>query len=481
MRTPAVLAAALASTFLLAPSEPPPAAGPLPNIVYIMADDLGYAEVGCYGQTKIHTPNIDRLAASGRRFTQFYSSSPVCAPSRCSLMTGLHTGHTFIRDNYEIQPEGQLAIPDSAVTIAERLKALGYTTGMIGKWGLGAPESSGEPNVQGFDHWFGYLCQRQAHNHYPTHLWRDGEKQILEGNTPGNLVGRQYAHDLMVEDAVSFITQHKDEPFFLYVPFHLPHVAIQVPEDSLAEYQGVLEDEPYDGKQGYLPIETPHAGYAGMVTRMDRGVGTILSTLRELGLSSSTLVIFTSDNGPTYARVGGADSEFFDSNGPLRGFKGSVWEGGLRVPFIASWPGHIEPGATCDIPYAQYDTFATLLDLAGDPSPPVTDGVSYAPAMLGRADPPRHEYLYWEFPGYGGQQAVRLGDWKGVRRDMHKGNLTVQLFNLADDIGEAHDVAAEHPDIVARIERIMLDAGTPSPEFPFPELDALRAEAEPGR
>lgn len=479
MCLPAILAASLSSTFLLAPRAAPPDSPVLPNIIYIMSDDLGYAEIGCYGQTKIHTPNIDQLAKAGCRFTQFYASAPVCAPCRCSLMTGLHTGHSFIRDNREIQPEGQLAIPDAAVTIAERLKARGYTTGMIGKWGLGAPGSSGEPNAQGFDHWFGYLCQRQAHNHYPTHLWRNGQRVDLEGNTPGNLVGKHYAHDLMIDEAVSFISQHKDDPFFLYLPFHLPHVAIQVPEDSLAEYLGVLEDAPYDGSQGYLPHDTPHAGYAGMVTRLDAAVGRIVETIGQLGLSSNTLIVFTSDNGPTYARIGGADSEFFDSNGPLRGYKGSVWEGGIREPFIACWPGRIEPGSTCDIPYAAYDTFATLLDLAGDPSPPPTDGVSYAPAMFGQPDPPRHEYLFWEFPGYGGQQAVRLGDWKGVRRDMHKGNLTVQLFNLAEDIGETTDVAAEHPDIVARIEKIMLQGGTISPEFPFPVLDKLRTETPP--
>lgn len=472
------IAATATLTALLAGASPPEPAepGPPPNIIYIMADDLGYAELGCYGQTKIRTPHIDALAANGMRFTQFYAASPVCAPSRCSLMTGLHTGHTFIRDNREVQPEGQLAIPDSTVTIAERLKNLGYATGMIGKWGLGSPGSSGEPNKQGFDHWFGYLCQRQAHNHYPTHLWRNGEKVMLEGNVAGNFVGAQYAHDLMVDEAVSFITEHGGGPFFLYVPFHIPHVAIQVPDDSLAEYDGAFEEAPYEGNQGYLPHPRPHAGYAAMVTRLDAGVGRIMQTIADLGLSNNTLVVFTSDNGATYARVGGADSEFFDSNGPLRGFKGSVWEGGIRVPFIACWPGRIEPGSTCDTPFIAYDTFATLLELAGDPASPMTDGISYAPSLLGTGRQRSRELLYWEFPGYGGQQAVRLGDWKGVRRDMHKGNLAVQLFDLANDIGETTDLAADHPQVVARIERIMLEAGATSPEFPFPALDTLRAD-----
>ncbi|MHC4211358.1 MAG: arylsulfatase [Planctomycetota bacterium] len=449
-----------------------------PNIVFILADDLGWAELGCYGQTKIRTPSIDRIAAEGIRFTQHYSGSPVCAPSRCVLLTGLHTGHAFVRDNREQggwgpdEPEGQLELPAGTVTVGRLLQQAGYATAAIGKWGLGGPGSSGEPNRQGFDHWYGYLCQRVAHNHYPTHLWRNGRREELDGNVWGNLTGPQYAHDLMAAEALRFIEQNRDGPFFLYLAFTIPHLAIQVPDDALAEYRGAWPDPPYEGGKGYLPHPAPRAGYAAMVTRMDRDVGRILDLLRRLDLDRNTIVMFSSDNGATYD-IGGADSPFFDSAGPLRGRKGSVWEGGLRVPLVARWPGRIAPGRGTDHVSAFWDLLPTLMDLAAAETPADLDGISYAPTLLGDRPQRRHAYLYWEFPskGYSGQQAVRVGDFKGVRRRMHKGNTAVALYNLADDIGERTDVAALHPEVVQRMEQIMRDAHAPSRRFPMPLLD----------
>lgn len=443
-----------------------------PSFIYIMADDLGYGELGCYGQTKIRTPRLDRMAAEGMRFSQFYAAAPVCAPTRCSLITGLHTGHSFIRDNREIQPEGQLALPEGTVTLPLLLRRAGYTTAMTGKWGLGAPGSSGEPNRQGFDFFFGYLCQRQAHNFYPTHLWRNADKVILEGNTPRNIVGRHYAHDLMVDEALRFIRENHDRAFFLYVPFTIPHVAIQVPEDSLAEYLGAFPEEPYDGSQGYLPHPTPHAGYAAMVTRMDRDVGRMLDLVDSLGIASSTYVFFTSDNGPTHGRVGGADSDFFESSGPFRGRKGSVYEGGVRVPFIARCPGAVPAGTVTEHVAASFDAMPTLLDLAGAPVPEGLDGLSFAPTLHGRAGQQTHDAIYWGFPGYGGQQAVRFGDYKAVRRDLHRTpDAPLELYDLAVDPAESRNIASERPDLVARARALMAAAHRPSPEFPFRALD----------
>lgn len=443
-----------------------------PSFIYIMADDLGYAELGCYGQEKIRTPRLDRMAAEGMRFTQFYSAAPVCAPTRCALITGLHTGHAFIRDNREVQPEGQLALPEGTLTLPLLLHRAEYATAMTGKWGLGAPGSSGEPNRQGFDFFFGYLCQRQAHNFYPTHLWRNADKVILEGNTPRNVVGRHYSHDLIVEEALRFIRANRDRPFFLYVPFTIPHVAIQVPEDSLAEYLGAFPEEPYDGSQGYLPHPTPHAGYAAMVTRMDRDVGRMLDLLDELGLASSTYVFFTSDNGPTHGRVGGADSDFFDSSGPFRGRKGSVYEGGVRVPFIARCPGSVPAGSVTGHVAVTYDAMPTLLDLAGAPVPAGLDGLSFAPTLQALSGQQTHEYLYWGFPGYGGQQALRFGDYKAVRRNLQRNpEAPIELYDLAADPGESRDLAPDRPDLVARARELMAAAHRPSPEFPFRALD----------
>jgi arylsulfatase len=467
-----------------------------PNIVFIMADDLGYGDLGCYGQKKIRTPHIDQLAAEGMRLTDYHSGSPVCAPSRCVLMTGKHTGHAYVRNNksmkeYERESPtlgtifgGQQPIPEEEVTLAELLKAQGYATGAFGKWGLGAVGTSGDPLSQGIDRFFGYNCQGHAHNFYPRYLVDDRENLPLEGNTHG-LTGAQYAPDLYAEQALKFIRQHKDQPFFVYYPTIVPHLALQVPEDSLAEYRGIWEDPPYEGGNGYLPHPAPRAAYAAMVTRMDRDVGRIVDLVETLGLDERTIYVFTSDNGPTYGRLGGSDSDFFESAAGLRGLKGSVYEGGMRVPAIVRWTGRIEAGSKSALPTAAYDWMPTLLELIGAAAaaPKDIDGISFAPTLLGRPrDQQRHEYLYWEFPAYGGQQAVRLDEWKGVRQNLlprrrdAAPNMAIELYNLREDRGESKNVAEKHPEIVAKIEQVMRTARTPSSEFRFPALDAVTGQ-----
>jgi arylsulfatase len=440
-----------------------------PNIVFIVADDLGFGDLGCYGQDKIRTPAIDRLATEGMRFKQFYSGSPVCAPSRCVLMTGKHSGHAYIRSNSEVQPEGQRPIPADTVTIASILKRLGYRTGAIGKWGLGPFGSSGDPLKHGFDFFFGYNCQRHAHNFYPTFIYRNDQRVPLEGNT-GGATGKQYTHDLMEVEALEFIRKHQKDPFFLYLPFTIPHLALQVPEDSLNEYKGKFEETPYKGK-AYQHHDTPRAAYAAMITRLDRTVGRIMDLLKSLSLDENTIVFFTSDNGAGASGTAGLDTLFFGSKGKLRAFKGSVHEGGLRVPMIVRWPGKIPAGKTTDHLGAFQDVLPTLCEAAGAVMPADTDGISFLPVCQGKAQK-AHPYLYFEYFGGGGQQAVRMGEWKAVRTDLLKKGVTkLQLFNLAKDEGETTDVAAQHPDIVARIERIMQEAHAPSELFPIPALD----------
>jgi arylsulfatase len=460
------IVALLAGLWLLASVGPALAK---PNIIYILADDLGYAELGCYGQKIIRTPNIDRLAAEGVRFTQHYAGCAVCAPSRCALMTGMHMGHAAIRNNSEVQPEGQKPIPDQAVTLAELLKAQGYATGAMGKWGLGYPGSEGDPNRQGFDLFYGYNCQRHAHNHYPRYLWRNDRRVQLEGNDR-KLTGAQYSQDLFVREALAFIRRHQDEPFFLYLPVIVPHLSIQVPEAALAEYKGKIPEEDYK-HTAYLKHPTPRAGYAAMVTHMDRGVGQIVALVKELGLDENTLILFSSDNGPTYNRLGGSDSEFFHSAGPFRGLKGSLYEGGIRVPLVARWPGKIASGRESDHLSAIYDVLPTLCEAAGAKTPANIDGLSFLPTLLGEPDQPRHDHLYWEFAAYGGQQAVREGQWKAVRQHMKRGNLKIELYDLSRDIGERHDVAAKHPELVAHFAEVMAAEHTPNERFPLPSID----------
>jgi len=443
--------------------------GKKPNIVYILADDLGYAELGCYGQTKIRTPNIDKLATEGMKFTQHYSGNPVCAPSRCALMTGLHTGHTQVRGNKQVGGKegwvlgstigGQWPIKADTVTVAKILKEAGYTTGAFGKWGLGLAGTTGDPNKQGFDRFYGYICQRQAHTYYPNHLWSDGKVEWIEANKDGK--EQAYSHDLIAAEALKFIRANKDRPFFLYVPFTIPHVALQVPEDSLAEYRGKWPDPPYTGDKGYFPHPNPRACYAAMVTRMDKDVGRIMALLKELSLDDNSLVIFTSDNGPTFN--GGSDSAFFESAKPLRGLKGSVYEGGIRVPYIARWPGRIKAASTNNHISAFWDFLPTCCELIGKDPPQNIDGISMLPTLFGRDQQQKHEYLYWELRG---QQAIRMGKWKALRL---KPGRKIELYDLNSDIAESKDLADEHPEIVAEVAEIFRTGRTESEVFPLPK------------
>jgi len=469
-----------------------------PNIILIMADDLGYNELGCYGQKVIKTPNIDKLAKEGMRFTQFYSGSPVCAPSRCVLLTGLHTGHAYIRDNYELggfkdeEEGGQLHLLEGTETIGTILKENGYITGIIGKWGLGGPGSTGVPNQQGFDYFYGYLCQKQAHNYYPTHLWENENwdtlnneffmpHQKLGGNPDDSksyekYSGNDYAQDKMMEKALAFLEKNKDTSFFLYLPFTVPHLALQVPEDepSLEDYKEIIPDSPYVGNKGYLPHPFPRAAYAAMITRMDREIGKIIQFLKSNGLDKNTVVLFTSDNGPTYNRIGGSDSDFFESNKPFSGLKGSVHEGGIRVPLVVWWPGKIKPNSESDHLGAFQDFLPTIADLVDTDYQGSVDGLSLYPTLVGQEGLEQHSHLYWEFPSYGGQVAVRMGKWKAIGKGLLKNpeNL-LELYNLENNIAEQKNVANENPDVIKQIKELIKSSREPSEYFPFPTLDSL--------
>lgn len=465
-----------------------------PNIVYIMADDLGYAELGAYGQQKIHTPVLDRLAREGVRFTQFYSGSPVCAPSRAALLTGLHTGHAPIRGNAEYggfldrEEFGQHPLPLGTPTIATMLKARGYATALVGKWGLGGPQTSGIPNNFGFDFFYGYLDQKQAHNHYPSHLWRNTQWDTLQPYFSAHQTlsavptdpaawkafqGTVYAPDRMTEEAVAFIRRSANQPFFLYLAFTLPHLALQVPDDELAAYD--FPETPYLGQSGYLPHPRPRAAYAGMISRLDKHVGQVLDVLHELQLDSTTLVVFTSDNGTTY--TGGVDQAFFQSVGAFRGLKDAVFEGGIREPFIARWPGRIRPNTVSTAVAANWDVLPTLADIAQAQAPVGIDGRSFAPALFGKAMSP-HAPLYWEHHGVcAGQQAVRDGRWKLVRLGVGaRTPLAPMLFDLETDPGERIDRAAQRPDLVKKLMAVIARERTTAilPEWNFP-VDSARA------
>ncbi len=453
-----------------------------PNIIYILADDLGYGEVGAYGQEKIRTPNLDRLAGDGLRFTQHYSGSPVCAPSRGSLLTGRHTGNAYVRDNFEVggwgpdEPEGQLPLKDTEVTIAEMLRSEDYATGFVGKWGLGGPDSEGHPNNQGFDHFYGYLCQRVAHNYYPTHLWRNGDADSLEGNAPWFAAHQQidspldtemeyytryqrqtYAPDEMIEEALGFVRDNADQPFFLVYATPIPHLALQVPTEELDQYIGAFDEEPFLGGP-YLPHPRPLSAYAAMITYMDRSVGRLVDLVDELGLGEDTIVMFSSDNGTTY--TGGVEAEYFNSTAGLRGLKGSVFEGGVRVPMIARWPGHIAEGTETSHVSAFWDVMPTLAALTGATVPEGIDGESFDGILKGDEPFARSRPLYWEYHAFGAMQAVRFGKWKGVRLQARENpDGPVLLFDLDADPAETTDLAASRPDIVARMDSVM-DART---------------------
>ncbi len=498
MRPLLLLCAVIASLRLCV--ETASAAPRPPNVVFIIADDLGHGDLGCYGQKIIRTPHLDRMAAEGMRFTQHYSGNAVCAPSRCVLMTGKHPGHAFIRDNRSIQPEGQFPIPADSVTLAKLFQQRGYATGGFGKWGLGGPGTAGEPMKQGFTRWFGYNCQGVAHNFYPTYLWDNDRKVPLKnvafpsadrfkpGEDPADpksyarFQGTEYSADLISEQARAFIRANKDKPFFCYVPTTVPHLALQVPDDSLAEYVGKFPDPPYAGGKGYLPHFNPRAAYAAMVTRMDKEIGAMMKLVAELGLDENTIWVFTSDNGPLHGRhegLAGTDATFFNSSGGLRDGKGTLFEGGFRVPGIVRWKGKVAPGSTSERVTGFEDWMPTLMELTGAKAttPKDSDGISFAATLAGQKQEAR-PFLYREFPGYGGQQSVRVGDWKALRQNLKPGpaakktpDLAIQLFNLRDDPAETTNVAAKHPDIVRKLADVMRAQHVASAEFPLPALD----------
>ncbi len=437
---------------------------PKPNVIFILADDMGYGDLGCYGQQLIQTPNIDRLAAGGMRFTQFYAGTAVCAPSRASLMTGMHTGHTPIRGNVEVQPEGQLPIPESAYTIAELFKKAGYTTGDFGKWGLGYVGSSGDPIKQGFDHFFGYNCQAQAHNYFPDHLW-DNDTKVLLPNTSAQQPA--YAGDIIQQKALSFLDENQAKPFFLYLSYTLPHAGLQLPVgDSLfIWYKQKFNEQPQPVKAwngtGYQPQAYPHAAYAAMVAKLDLYVGQVLAKLKALNIDQNTLVIFTSDNGPH--AEGGNDPGFFNSSGGFRGIKRDLYEGGIREPMIASWPAVIKKGQVSRQVGAFWDFFPTFANILGEPVSGSVDGISILPTFTSKGKQKQHRYLYWEFHENGGRQAIRMGKWKGVRYNVKRDRQAKwEVYDLLTDAGETNNVSSQHPELVKQFEALAKLAHAPS-------------------
>jgi arylsulfatase A-like enzyme len=470
---------------LVGASASAPAREGHPNIVFILADDLGYGDLGCYGQQVIHTPQLDRMAAEGMRFRNFYCGTCVCAPSRCVLMTGKHTGHCYVRGNASGDLSVQ-ALRDEDVTVAEMLKEAGYVTGLCGKWGLGddAPGAqSGLPRRQGFDHFFGYLNQVHAHNYYPEFLWRNEDRSPLanevktltggSGGFDGGYATKRvtYSHDLVADDALAFVREHQTEPFFLYLALTIPHA-----NNEATRELGDGQEVPEYGEYAALDWPNPDKGQAAMISRMDRDVGRVLDLLEELQLAKNTVVFFASDNGPH--QEGGQNPERFNPNGPLRGFKRDLYEGGIRSPLIVWWPGTTPAGAVSNHVAYFGDFLATAAELAGVTAPAGLDSLSFAPAISGRhAEQRAHDHLYWEFYERGGIQAVRRGEWKAVRSPLLTG--PIELYNLANDLGEAQDVAAEHPDVVAEMDRILSEEHTPHPSW-TPRGEVPKKKSPPG-
>lgn len=440
-----------------------------PNIVFILTDDLGYGDLSSFGQEKFQTPHIDRLALQGTRFTRSYSGTTVSAPSRASLLTGLHTGHTPIRGNMEIQPEGQFPLPEDSYTLFHMFKEAGYTTGVFGKWGLGYPGSTGDPVNQGVDYFFGYNCQRMAHNYYPPYLWENDTKVLFPENDGGKR--GTYAQDLIHKRALEFIEHQKKKPFFMYVPILLPHAELIVPEDSIIQhFRGQFEEVPYKGADdrtafnqgGYRSQEYPRATHAAMVTRIDLLVGEIIEKLKTEGLLENTLIIFTSDNGPH--REGGADPDFFNSNGIYRGYKRDLYEGGIRVPTIISWQGNVPSGQESDFTFAFWDYLPTFAELVGADLDTDTDGISILPTLLDKEGQQKRDYLYFEFLEMGGRQAVIQGNWKLLHLDIRDGS-RYELYNLASDPAENHDIKHLYPQKVKELKQIMLEARVDDPNW----------------
>ncbi len=444
-----------------------------PNVVFIIADDLGYGELSCYGQEKFQTPNIDRLALQGMRFTQCYSGTTVSAPSRSCLLTGLHSGHTPIRGNREVQPEGQMSLPEGIYSIFSVFKNAGYATGAFGKWGLGAPGEVGDPNKQGVDDFFGYNCQLLAHNYYADHLWENDKRIELEDNYNGGF--GTYTQDLIQEKALKFLDKNAEKPFFLFLPYVLPHAELIVPEDSIIQkFRGKFPEKPFKGvdsgpafrKGGYCSQKEPHATFAAMIYRLDVYVGQVVAKLKELGVYDNTIIVFTSDNGPHME--GGADPNFFNSNGIFRGYKRDVYEGGIRVPFIAVWPGVIQQGQS-DFMCSFWDMLPTFAQLTGN-KVKRTDGISLMPTLTGKGKQKEHDYFYFEFQELGGRQAVRKGDWKLIRLRASKGENSIwELYNLAADPSEVHNLVKEYPEKVKELTAIMQEAHVYDPNWPLLE------------
>jgi len=450
------------------PAATQPAQTPRPpNILLIQADDLGYGDLSAYGQARFRTPALDRLAREGTRFTQYYAGSTVCAPSRAVLMTGKHTGHAWIRGNGGAAT-GDVPLRPEDVTMAEVLRDAGYRTALIGKWGLGQPGTTGQPDRQGFEYSFGFLDQRHAHRQYTDHLWRNGER--VEAGIQGEYVG-----DLFTKEAAAFIERSDARPFFVYLNYTVPHAELRVPDDSIEPFRGRFQERPFENpvadarpggalpgapSLGYRSQPVPLSAFAAMITRMDRDIGRLVDRLGTLGIDRQTLVIVTSDNGPH--REGGADPAFFKSSGPLRGIKRDLYEGGIRVANIARWPGTVPAGRVSDQLWAHWDMLPTFADLAGARTPPDLDGISMLRALRGEPQPP-HPVLYWEFHERGFQQAVRMDRWKAVRL---KTGAALELYDLEADPGEQRDVAAAHADVVSRMETYLKTARTESDRWP---------------
>ncbi len=432
----------------------------LPNVIYFLCDDLGYSDIEVYGNEIISTPRLKELASQGMVFTQHYSGSSVSAPSRASLITGLHTGHTKIRGNKEIQPEGQESFNTNMKTLAALFKSAGYTTAAFGKWGLGYPGSGAEPTDVGFDSFYGYNCQRQSHSYYPKWLYRDKNKEMLDG--------KQYSSDLIHKEALKFIKNNKDKRFFGYFAYTLPHASLEQPKDSIYKmYENRFDEKRYPGYGDYSPAERPRAEFAAMVTRIDTYVGDIIDELKKQGILDNTLFIFTSDNGPH--TEGGADPDFFNTKKLLRGYKRSLYEGGVRVPFIAMWKGHIVASSMSDHISAFWDMMPTFTELTKQEKTwnQKTDGISFLPTLLGKKGQKEHDHLYFEFHEEKGRQMVRKGDWVLIRQNINSEHPSLELYNLNPDLHEDNDLSRDYPEKVEELRQIMDNSRTESPIFNF--------------
>lgn len=453
--------------------------GKKPNVLFILADDLGYGDLSCYGQEKFSTPNIDKLAQNGMRFTQFYSGTTVSAPSRSCLLTGTHSGHTPIRGNVELQPEGQFPLPADSKTIFTIFKDAGYRTGVFGKWGLGFIGSSGDPEKQGVDEFYGFNCQLLAHSYYPTHLWHNDTRIELTDNTLATEYGSgTYSQDLIHTKALEFIDDAKnsDQPFFMWYPTILPHAELIVPEDSIIKkFRGKYPETPYKGtepgnpgfrKGGYCTQFYPHATFAAMIYRLDVYVGQLVAKLKEAGLYDNTIIIFSSDNGPH--QEGGANPDFFNSNSHLRGYKRDLYEGGVRVPMIVSWANKVEQNSKTDLICSFWDLMPTFVDILGNKtSKNVGDGLSILPTLHNRKGQKEHDYLYFEFQELNGRQAVRKGDWKLIHLNIRGAKPYYELYNLNSDPSEKYNRIDEFPAKAEELKQIMKTARVDNPDFPL--------------